>query len=519
MSRAFQVSLDRREVLKQPGGTLKEVPFPVLLHALLVEERTGTLELKLRNLEKRIAFEDGAPVECASNLLHETLGKYLVAKGKLTEPQYQAALGESASTGKALGGVLVEKKLVAPFELFRHLQSNLAHKILDVFRWQDASWKLLPPSPVATPIRMNSAQLIFTGCAQLADEQVDALLPLGPAEKVVAVAEVGEAAQGELKLSAKDTRLLQRLKSGATVDELCAGLGLERAVVLRRLTAFFLLGRAKVSDGTAPAPSPAAAPAPPPSAPVPAPPPPAAPAGLPFLDEDAGAKDLLGSELLSFRGKDPFDLLGVTPDVQPTALQRAYLARAGALPPGRFQSAELRQKAELLAVAYARAFGALCEPEGLLLHRRRREVAREAAQNARRSTAAEHFRIRTDLLDASTQFDEGLKLFNAGNVGGALKYFEYACDIEPKARFRAYLALARTQSDPVRLGPKALAELGELCAAEPACEEAWAFRGDLARGLAQPALADECYRKAYALNPQQKRYAEALQQLARGRKA
>ncbi|MBX7099094.1 MAG: DUF4388 domain-containing protein [Myxococcaceae bacterium] len=509
--------LDRREVLKQPGGSLVDVPFPVLLHALAVEERTGTLELKLRNLEKRIAFEDGAPVECASNLLHETLGKYLVAKGKLTEPQYQATLGESAATGKALGGVLVEKKLVAPFELFRHLQSNLAHKILDVFRWQDASWKLLPPSPVATPIRMNSAQLIFTGCAQLVDAQVDTLLALAPVDRVVAVTEASDAA-GDLKLSAKDTRLLQRLKAGATVDELCATLGLERAVVLRRLIAFFLLGRAKVSDGKAPPQAPVAAPPPPPSAPAPAPVP-AAPAGVPFLDEDAAAKDLLGAELLSFRAKDPFDLLGVSPDVQPTALQRAYLARSGALPPGRFQSAELRQKAELLAEAFARAFGALCEPEGLQLHRRRREVAKEAAQNARKSTAAEHFRIRTDLLDAGTQFDEGLKLFNSGNVGGALKYFEYACDIEPKARFRAYLALARTQSDPVRLGPKALAELGELCAAEPSCEEAWAFRGDLARGLAQPALADECYRKAYALNPNQKRYAEALQQLARGRKA
>lgn len=43
----------RREVLRQKSGTLAQTPLPLLLHALLVEERSATLRLKLRNLEKR----------------------------------------------------------------------------------------------------------------------------------------------------------------------------------------------------------------------------------------------------------------------------------------------------------------------------------------------------------------------------------------------------------------------------------------------------------------------------------
>ena len=50
------------QVLKQRDGALAETPFPLLLHALAVEERTCTLELKVRQREKRITFEDGAPV-------------------------------------------------------------------------------------------------------------------------------------------------------------------------------------------------------------------------------------------------------------------------------------------------------------------------------------------------------------------------------------------------------------------------------------------------------------------------
>src|ERR1044071_8257764 len=73
------------QVLRQREGTLAELPLPLLLHALDMEERTCTLELKARQREKRITFEEGAPVACVSHLLHETLGKFLVEKGKLSE--------------------------------------------------------------------------------------------------------------------------------------------------------------------------------------------------------------------------------------------------------------------------------------------------------------------------------------------------------------------------------------------------------------------------------------------------
>ena len=76
-------------VLAPRAGSLVETPLPLLLHALHCEGRTTTLELKLRGLEKRIQFEAGAPVACRSNLLHETLGKFLVEKGKITEERYQ----------------------------------------------------------------------------------------------------------------------------------------------------------------------------------------------------------------------------------------------------------------------------------------------------------------------------------------------------------------------------------------------------------------------------------------------
>src|SRR5512139_2738257 len=90
-------------VLAPREGSLVDTPLPLLLHALFCEGRTVTLELKLRGLEKRIQLEGGSPVACRSNLLHETLGKFLVEKGKLTEEGYRQALQGSVQTGKRMG--------------------------------------------------------------------------------------------------------------------------------------------------------------------------------------------------------------------------------------------------------------------------------------------------------------------------------------------------------------------------------------------------------------------------------
>jgi hypothetical protein len=159
-----------REVLDELGrareGSLAQSPFPVLLHALFIAERTATVELKQRQFIKRIVLEDGIVVDCESNLLHETPGRFLVEKGKLDEPGYQKALNESVLAGERIEQTLLRHKRVEPFELFKLLQQNLAFKVLDCFcaTWSGAHFRVLPEPPeVKQPLRLNLAQLVFTG--------------------------------------------------------------------------------------------------------------------------------------------------------------------------------------------------------------------------------------------------------------------------------------------------------------------------------------------------------------------
>ncbi|TQF13850.1 DUF4388 domain-containing protein [Myxococcus llanfairpwllgwyngyllgogerychwyrndrobwllllantysiliogogogochensis] len=507
------------QVLRQREGLLADTPFPLLVHALMVEERTCTLELKVRQREKRILFEDGSPVACQSNLLHETLGKYLVEKGRLTEADYQKSLAESVSTGMQMGGLLVQKGLISPFDLYKQLQANLAHKLLDCFRWVDAKYRLI--ADAETPdasVRTNPAQLILTG--------VEGVMPFDAVATHFTFTD--ERRFGQMpgvesgpKLSSKDARLLQQLRQRPTFNELQERTGFDTETVLRRLYALCLLGVAGfVEDADAKAAELSARAAPVPVAPPPEPvaPEPVAARGTPFSDEDVAARDALVTAFLAHRSKDPFALLEVPEDVQPLPLRRAFLAWAERYSPLRFQTPELKEKAEALLAASAKAYGVLSDAEQNLLWRKRRAAHREKERaTTSRPSTAEQFRIRTDLLDATTQFDEARRRLAAKHYAGAFEYFEYACDIEPKPLHHAWRAWARYLMKPEAHGRLALQELQEVVRQEPGLEDGWGFLGEVAQGEGQWALAEDSFRKAFKLNPKNRRYVELIQEIARRR--
>ncbi|KFE65442.1 J domain-containing protein [Hyalangium minutum] len=496
-------------VLRQREGTLSELPLPLLLHALDVEERTCTLELRVRQREKRITFEDGAPVACVSNLLHETLGKFLVEKGRLSEVDYQKALSESIQTGQDMGALLVQKGLISPFDLYKQLQANLGMSLLDCFRWTEAKYKLIADvEQPATSVRTNTAQLILTGVANMMPfDAVATHFTFTDDRRFAQVPGVDGP-----KLSAKDARLFQALKARPTFAELLQQTSYDTETALRRLYALCIVGVVDFADSV----DERVASAPPPAAPVVVEPEPvkaAVPSGTPFSDEDEAARNALMSAFMSHRSQDPFGLLGVPEDVQPLALRKAFLSMADKFNPLRFNTPDLKEKAEVLLAAYGRAFGVLSEPDLAALWRKRRAAAREKERGATgRPSTAEQFRIKTELLDGRTQFEQGKQRLEARNFSGAFEYFEYACDIEPRPLHLSYRAWARYLMKPEVHGKLVVQELTDVLRQEPGLEEGWFFLGEVSRGEGQWAQAEDAYRKAFKLNPKNRRYVDLIQE-------
>lgn len=493
-------------------GSLAERPFPVLLQTLFLSGTTGVVELQARHLTKRLFLEDGVPVDCESNLLHETPGRFLVEKGKLDEAQYRTALNAAVLAGERLEQTLLRQQLLVPFELFKLLQQNLAFKILDCFcaTWSDARYRLLADSPeVKQPLRLNLPQLVFTGASTFS--------PFAEIERRVehlAMGQVGLAPRpphplSALKLSSKDARLVSELKASPSIELLLARLDSPLEDLLRKLYALDVLGYLAV-DVAPPRVAPGAvAVTPQPMAAVPAP---TVAAVEPVAE---AARNEVIAAYLTHRTQDALELFGLPEGASSAEVRSAFLAWSERFAPWSFAGSDLHEKARDLFLAGARAYAQLLDPEQRAQVLKRRAAAREAATR-KRST---DFSIKTDLLDAPSRFAEGERKLQAGDAHSAVELFEFASACDPrKALYRVRLAQARFLADG-RAERQALAELDEAFRIDPQCGEAQLAMAQIHQAKGRLDAAEAALHQATRLLPGDRRAVEGLRSIAAARKA
>ena len=484
-------------ILRARSGTLQETPYGALLLALSTHESPAVLRLHRNQLEKQIVFDGGSPVECRSNIATETLGRFLVSLGKITEQACHTALNESTSRGVPLGEVLVEKKLLAPTDLYRMLQQNLGRKLLEPFSWKNGTWDISFDAPAASSaLRVKVPQLIFTGTVKVdTQESADeaASVAIG---KFVSVS----APLDELRLTADQQKVVDAAKRGAPFDEIRAKSGVDPDDVNRIVAALLLLGIFKVTDRHVPYMPPFVAkfdePTPFVAIVAPAPPP--------------AASDEIMSAFLSYRRKDSFDLLGVPESAEGvTAINDAFLRASEKYLPSKFEESApdgLRDKAQQLFFAAARAYAELADPERRDALVKRRVKAREQAELAAKAGTAA-------LIDPEVLYKNGCAFVEAGKLRDALSSFELAAECDAQnGTYAAEAAWCRFQ---LKVSPAAvtLKRLKDTLRIDPNCAVAYLYGGRL-HGLLGNKLEAEAYlNRAAMLMPKDMRVVEALKSL------
>ncbi|HEX7708181.1 MAG TPA: DUF4388 domain-containing protein, partial [Thermoanaerobaculia bacterium] len=163
-------------ILASREGDLRAAPYRHLLLAISLSERSAVLTLRRNQLQKEVVFDSGAAVDCHSNIATESLGRFLVSTGKISDQDAHEALSASTSRGVPLDDILIEKNLLAPTDLYRALQQSLARKLLEPFSWTSGSWSLSFDVPYLTSsLRVKVPQLLVTGAAKVEpQETIDA---------------------------------------------------------------------------------------------------------------------------------------------------------------------------------------------------------------------------------------------------------------------------------------------------------------------------------------------------------
>lgn len=505
------------ELARRQEGSLQETPFAALLFVHAIHKRTLVLELRRRQLWKKIVLEGGVPVDCRSNLAHETLGRYMVAEGKLSEEDFNAGLGRSAARGVPLGEVLLEQGLVSAVDLFRFLQANLAKKLLDLFTWNDGDFRTLPEVPrVDSSLKVKVPQLVVTGITRFApQEQVD--ISVGPlVGKKLVLHPSPFFSLEDIRLNPRQGLLVEAIRPGRRMGELAEATGLPFDEITRLLYALCVLGVVVPSDtvpkaATQPVQIPAPAPAP---VPAPSPPPaPVAEAPAPAAAALERRRNEVMQAYLSYRRQDSFDLLGAAEEDALPVLERKFLDFSRRFAPWTFDHPELKsleEKAQDLFLAGARAFGELADTEqrNTLLFRRK-TLREERAQRP----AADSFAIRTELLDSALQFKKGLALMEAGKYREAEVQLEFASDCDPQnSLYAAELAYCRFRHNSNAAG-RAARDLEETLRRDPNCGLAAYYAGEIRAHLGDRDTAEAHLRRAIKLMSPDRRPIEALKAL------
>ena len=497
-------------------GNLADVPFAVLLQALAVHRQTVVLEIERKPLKKEIYFEQGVPVDCRSNLLHETLGRFMVSRGDISEEIYQDSLAKSASRGLQFGEVLILENLITASELYKILQQNLAKKLLDGFTWRSGDFRLLSESQkIESSLKVNTAQLVVTGISKFAldDEVNEAVGPL--VGKRLYLHPSPPWPLDEIRMNATERRLTSLLFRGKRIDEMAAETTVPFDKIMRLLYALAVIGIIVPEDRM---PTEAEAAAPPPVDVEE----PEEDVDLPPVELDQAELEREHNEVMSaflkHRRQDAFDLLGLSDQATVAQIERKYVEFSRRFAPWNFEVSglwNLVEKAESLFLAGGRAFGELADAERRNTLVVRRKTLRDEAA---RKPARDRFAIKSQLLDPEVQFAKGTALMGAGHHREALQQLQFAHDCDPQnSNYRAELSYCRFQVDPRQGGDRALEELKETLRIDPKCGLAVYYTGMVYGRTGQLREAEDHLRRSIRLLMPDRRPIEALKGLQKKR--
>ena len=495
-------------------GDLAEISFPVLLHAFAVHKRSVVLSIERRMLKKEIILENGVPVDCHSNLLQDTLGKFMVGRGDITEEQNQVSLSKAATAGLSVSEIMVKDGWVSASDLYKILQQNLGKKLLDCFAWRNGEFAVSTNLPnVESPLKVRVPQLLLTGVTKLAlqDEVERAMEAFG--DKKLFLNPRAPFPLKEIRLGKDHQELVGLVSLGKTIAELEAESGMPRPKLLRLLFALAVISTIVPEEWLATerreavldqdfVPSVESTSAQPPVS-----------SEAPPADLDRVRNELMEAYLLH-RKQDAIDLLGIADEAGRDEIEAGYIAFAEKYAPWRFNHPgleSLQEKARDLFIAGGRAFGELTNPET-----RNSLIARRNSRLEQRLTseeAANAFAIKSNLLDAETQFKKGMELLKAGRYSEAQEQLEYAHDFDPQnSVYRAELAHCKYRKEPEIERERSLEELRETVRIDPECGLALYYLGMILGEAGNFDEAEPWLQRAIKLMAPDRRPIDALKQ-------
>ncbi len=204
-------------------GNLQTVAFPDLLQLFSAGKKTGTVTIIRGNIRKEIVFKDGNIISASSQEAEEDyLGQIVLKSGRITKTDLQRAVYMHKTSGKKIGQVLVEMKLLSREELSMLLKQQVEEIIYNLFSWKEGEFIFkegqLPASREGL-VDLNTMNIIMEGTRRI-DEWVEIQKVMPSDHQVLRVSATPQVKSDEVTISLDEFRVLTLIDGTRTVQEI-----------------------------------------------------------------------------------------------------------------------------------------------------------------------------------------------------------------------------------------------------------------------------------------------------------
>jgi hypothetical protein len=148
------------------SGNLKTMQLSELLQWLALGQKTGTLVIEGRGIQKRLFFQNGRINFTSSSDQREYLGQFLVSHGYITEDELKKAMEVQEESKILLGRILLMINAISETDLLRLMRRKAEESIYDVFLWEDGTFEFIDgeqPDLKMVPLSLDLTSIILEG--------------------------------------------------------------------------------------------------------------------------------------------------------------------------------------------------------------------------------------------------------------------------------------------------------------------------------------------------------------------
>ncbi len=410
-----------------PTGDIKDLTIPWLFQDLRINKLTGTVTFSLDKDVKKAYLKDGDIIFASSNRDEDRLGEYLLKKGKISREQFDKCSEIVVKTGKKLGAVLFELKVISAHDLVAEVKLQVREILLHLFTWRDGKYAVdkgnLPVSDII-PLQMSTGDIIISGVRELDWKGVRKSLP--PLSAVLRPTTDPKLLFQSAHLDADQRTVLDLIDGRKTIQDICLQSGIGDFNTLKAL--YVLIALRMVEQGQIKAEE------------------------APTVKAEAEAapvvvtKEMIQRAFEQVDSQDYYEVLDIGRGATPQEIKKAYFKVAKMYHPDRHFDPEMSDMKEVLETLFNRiheAYETLSSPE------KRTKYTTDLVQGKIKHRPAQDRQQakKTDNKDAAiVQFNEGIKRFNQNNFWGADEAFQWAMRLDPgnaEYVFRRGLNLSR----------------------------------------------------------------------------